>query len=166
MAVCHVNTPLSVIRELAAKAEKHAKGDHCPIDERRNSLAVLLSVRSGTDTYLRLPWNDQDAHQSFKQWVNLYLNKQVPTRIAYDTRSIDLSTKLISTDQILLKKIRTAEMVRMLKKTRLVTGGKVPEDTITALKSRAEKINLDKLSDELIVARWFAAKLQKDLGKE
>ncbi|MFC2998152.1 type III-B CRISPR-associated protein Cas10/Cmr2 [Acinetobacter sichuanensis] len=166
LAVCHVNTPLSVIRELAAKAEKHAKGDHCPIDERRNSLAVLLSVRSGTDTYLRLPWNDQDAHQSFKQWVNLYVDKQIPTRIAYDTRSIDLSTKLISSDQILLKKIRTAEMVRMLKKTRLATGGKVPEDTITALKGRAEKINLGKLSDELIVARWFAAKLQKDLGKE
>ena len=54
----------------------------------------------------------------------------------------------------------------MLKKTRLATGEKVPETTIESLQHRAQDIDLDKLSDELIVARWFAAKLQKDLGKE
>ena len=57
LAICHVNTPLSVMRDLAAKAVKYAKGEHCVAEQRRNALAVLLSVRSGTDTYLRLKWD-------------------------------------------------------------------------------------------------------------
>lgn len=166
LAVCHVNTPLSVIRELAAKAEKYAKGDHCNAADRRNALAVLLSVRSGTDTFLRLKWDDKNAHQIFKHWVHLYVEKQIPTRVAYDTRAIDLGTQFVTLDQTLLRKIRAAELKRMLQKTRLVTGGKVPELTIDALNKRAQEVDLAQLSDELIVARWFAAKLQKDLGKE
>ncbi|MFW1644918.1 type III-B CRISPR-associated protein Cas10/Cmr2 [Acinetobacter guillouiae] len=166
LAICHVNTPLSVMRDLAAKAEKYAKGEHCVAEQRRNALAVLLSVRSGTDTYLRLKWDEVQAHQAFKQWIRLYVNKQIPTRIAYDTRAIDLNTQFISSDRDLLQKIRVAELKRMLKKTRLATGEKVPETTIESLQHRAQDIDLDKLSDELIVARWFAAKLQKDLGKE
>ncbi|MFW1759873.1 hypothetical protein [Acinetobacter guillouiae] len=81
-------------------------------------------------------------------------------------RAIDLNTQFISSDRDLLQKIRVAELKRMLKKTRLATGEKVPETTIESLQHRAQDIDLDKLSDELIVARWFAAKLQKDLGKE
>lgn len=167
LAVCHVNTPLGVIRELASKAEKYAKGDHCAdMAERRNALGITLSVRSGTDTSLRLRWDDTRGHDTFRTWVNLYVNKQVPTRIAYDTRSIDLSTQHISSDQVLLTKIRSAEYTRMLKKARLVSGQRVSDESITALKQRGETIGFKKLAEELIVARWFAAKLQNDLGKE
>lgn len=166
LAICHVNTPLGVIRELANQAETHAKGDHCPLALRRNALGIVLSVRSGTQTFLRIAWDDTDAHQQFKQWVSLYESKKIPSRLAYDTRAIDLSTKNISSDLERLKKIREAELKRMLQKKRLVSGEKVSETTMDALTQRAHKVDLQQLSDELIVARWFAAKLQKDLGKE
>ena len=167
LAICHTNTPLSVIRELAGKAEKYAKGDHCSnANERRNALGIILSVRSGTDTSLRLGWNDLNAHESFKQWVNLYVNKNIPTRVAYDMREIHLRTEKISKDTALLNSIRAAELTRMLKNTRLVTSQTVDKEIIQRLNERALDIGLQPLSDELIVARWFAAKLQKDLGKE
>lgn len=168
LAICHVNTPLSVIRELASKAEKFAKGDHCSdLKVRRNALGLLLSVRSGTDTLLRLRWDDSQAHQQFESWIKFYADKHIPTRIAYDTRAIDLSTKYIAQDNPLLqKKIRHAEYTRMLKKTRLVTGEKISEDVMNQLKNRGDQVGYQQLAEELIVARWFAEKLQQDLGKE
>lgn len=167
LAVCHINTPLGVIRDLAGKAEKFAKGDHCTdLGQRRNALGITLSVRSGSDTSLRLRWDDQEAHQTFRKWINLYVNKEIPTRIAYDTRAIDLSTQLITQDQQLLKNIRNAEYTRMLKKARLISGERVADETTEQLTKRGAQVGFKQLAEELIVARWFAAKLQRDLGKE
>lgn len=167
LAIAHVMTPLGVIREFAQKAEKYAKGDHLKdTDQRRNALGICLDVRSGNTTLLRLSWNDEVAHKTFKQWIKLYLDKNIPSRIAYDTRAIDLSTKNISNQNQIQKGIQSAEFKRMLKKARLVNGNKVEQNVQDQLVDRAENINLQVLSDELIVARWFAAKTQQDLGKD
>jgi CRISPR-associated protein Cmr2 len=97
LAIAHHTTPLSVIREYASQAEKFAKGDHISEpNQRRNALGILLDVRSGNQTKLRFGWDDHNAHQAFAEWVNLYLNKDIPSRIAYDTRAIDLRTKNIA----------------------------------------------------------------------
>ena len=174
LAITHYMTPLSVIREYANQAEKYAKGDHiAELSQRRNALGILLDVRSGNQTKLRFSWDDMTAHQAFAQWVNLYLKKEIPSRIAYDTRTIDLRTKNIAKDQEIQKEIQIAELTLMLKKARLVNGNEIKEENIKAINTRFSKLveqkkqsALQQLSDELIVARWFAAKTQQDLGKD
>ena len=167
LAIAHHMTPLGIIREFAQKAEKYAKGDHIKNhDDRRNALGICLDVRSGNTTMLRLKWDDVNAHQAFKDWINLYINKNIPSRIAYDTRAIDLRTKNITDNTEIQKGIQTAEFKRMLKKARVINGGTVATDHQDKLTERANQIGLQVLSDELIVSRWFAAKTQQDLGKD
>ena len=97
----------------------------------------------------------------------MYVNKDIPSRVAYDIRDIHLTTYLIAKDQADLRKgILAAELKRMLTQARTTTGNAVDAETIQQLKYRGVDIGLDKLADELIVARWFAAKTQQELGKE
>lgn len=169
LAVCHIMTPMSVIRDLANQAEKHAKGDHIKddISKRRNALSLLLSVRSGNDVHVRYQWDDNTSLEAFQKWIKMYVNKDIPSRVAYDIRDIHLSTYLIAKDQGDLRQgIRSAELKRMLKQARTATGNHIDGETIQQLKYRGVDIGLDKLADELIVARWFAAKTQQELGKE
>lgn len=172
LAICHIMTPLGIIRELASQAEKHAKGDHIEnedkdINERRNALGILLSIRSGDDTKLRYNWSDKKGLEIFKESVKFYCKKEIPSRIAYDIRAIYLRTKDFAKDnKELLQAIQQAELTRMLKQARTDNGQEIKKAIIDELAERGEVIGLDKLADELIVARWFSAKTQKDLGKE
>lgn len=171
LAICHIMTPLGVIRELASQAEKFAKGDHVDesqgTEKRRNALGILLSVRSGNDTKLRFNWDDSSGLNAFETMVNYYVEKQIPSRIAYDVREIYLRTcDFAIDDKQLQKDIQSAELLRMLKQARTNQSKKIADQTIDMLNERAKKIGLDNLANELIVARWFAAKTQKDLGKE
>lgn len=174
VAICHLMTPLSVIRELAGQAEKYAKGDHISKDKekevvnaRRNALGILLSVRGGSDIKLRFNWSDDIGLDVFKLFTNFYINKNIPSRVAYDIRAIYLRTQNFApNDGELLQKIQSAELDRMLKQARTSTGDKIHSDIIKQLIERSEQVGLNHLADELIVARWLAAKTQKDLGKE
>lgn len=171
LAICHIMTPLGVIRELASQAEKFAKGDHVDesqsTEKHRNALGILLSVRSGNDTKLRFNWDDLAGLNAFETMVNYYVEKQIPSRIAYDVREIYLRTcDFAIDDKQLQKDIQSAELLRMLKQARTNQSKKIADQTIDMLNERARKIGLDNLANELIVARWFAAKTQKDLGKE
>lgn len=171
LAICHIMTPLGVIRELASQAEKFAKGDHVDesqsTEKRRNALGILLSVRSGNDTKLRFNWDDLAGLNAFETMVNYYVEKQIPSRIAYDVREIYLRTcDFAIDDKQLQKDIQSAELLRMLKQARTNQSKKIADQTIDMLNERVKKIGLDNLANELIVARWFAAKTQKDLGKE
>lgn len=178
LAICHIMTPLSVIRELAQQAEKFAKGDH--VDEtknketRRNALGILLSIRSGNDTKLRFNWDDTTGLEQFNKMIAWYKDKTIPSRVAYDIRAIHLRTYDFSdeyqpkedTTLTLRQKIQSAELIRMLNQARTDKGEKIHSDIIEQLKVRGEAVGLDRLADELIVARWLAAKTQRDLGKE
>jgi len=169
LAICHIMTPMSVIRDLAKQAESHAKGDHIKhdIDKRRNALSLLLSVRSGSDIQIRYQWGDKESLADFQQWIKMYVNKDIPSRVAYDIRDIHLRTHLIAkNDSDLNTDIRSAELKRMLKQARTAAGNRISTETITQLQHRGIEIGLDKLADELIVARWFAAKTQQELGRE
>lgn len=166
LAICHINTPLGHIRQLAQRAEKHAKGDHMPADKQRNALGISLAIRSGNTTDIRIGWDDSCAKQALDEWVRAYVNKELPSRIAYDTREVYLRTDF-QADAELLSKIRNAEFTLMLMKARTHTGKSLPPLTQEALKTRAKELgDLNLLANELIVARWLAAKTQKELGKE
>ena len=169
LAVCHIMTPMSVIRDLAQQSEKIAKGDHIKddISKRRNALSLLLSVRSGNDVYVRYQWTDVQSLEAFKKWTSLYVNKEIPSRVAYDIRDIHLRTNSMAKNNRSLRAgIRAAELKRMLKQARTAKGDQIDVETISLLKERGVEIGLEKLADELIVARWFAAKTQQELGRE
>ncbi len=166
LAICHNMTPFAVIRDYAKQAESHAKGDHCPIDERRNALGIVLSVRSGADTKLRLRWDDASAHEALDKWVNCYNDNKLPSKVAYAIRDIDLHTKEIAKDDNdLHTKIQTAEVKRMLDQSRTEKGKEIDKELIKDLSDRAKDIGLEELANELIVARWLSAKTGQDLGK-
>lgn len=199
IAICHLMTPLGIMRQLASQAEKYAKGDHItkeskketdkqtkPVNERRNALCFLLSVRGGSDIQLRLNWHDDKGHEFLNQAIGYYTKKdkantdkdtsdddkdasyrEIPSRIAYDIRAIHLRTKNFApNDGELLNKIQSAELTRMLEQARTDAGKKIRQDIKDELIAYGQKIGLDKLADKLIVARWLATKTQKDLGKE
>lgn len=175
LGIAHIMQPLGDIRALASRAEKVAKGDHVTDkSQRRNALGIALDVRGGNVTTLRLGWNDDKAQTAFAEWLQAYTDKTIPSRVAYDTRAIHLATSftLTSGDVELGKKIRNAEFARMLEKARTTTGEKLSAEMKSALQQRLEintqgtTIDLDQLADELIVARWMAAKTQLDLGRD
>lgn len=174
LAVCHIMTPFGVIRQLAKQAEKYAKGDHISQDkeqaityERRNALGILLSVRGGTDIQVRFNWHDTHGLESFGSFVRFYIEKSIPSRVAYDIRDIHLRVHQIAADDHHLNQnIQSAHLSHMLNQACTHGGQKIASHIIKTLKNRADEIGLDRLADELIVARWLAAKTQKELGRE
>lgn len=194
LAICHLMTPFGIVRELADVAEKYAKGnDRIEKSKRRNALGILLSVRGGSDIQLRFNWSDEVGLKCFDTFIQYYQNedkngeekkRDIPSRVAYDIREIYLRTKDFATDKTqahvqayeqtdengevkdLQRDIQLAELVRMLKKARTDKGETIDEKVIKKLEERGKQIGLEQLTNELIVARWLAAKLQNDLGKE
>ena len=180
LAIAHIMQPLGDIRALASRAEKVAKGDSVPEEQRRNALGIALDVRGGTVTTLRMRWDDTTAQNAFAQWIKAYQEKTIPSRVAYDTRTIHFDTQFALSPEIKTKskdpdvgqKIQKAEFGRMLEKARTTTGEKLSSETKNELQQRLRTnttgptIDLDQLADELIVARWMAAKTQLDLGRD
>lgn len=168
LAICHINTPLGNIRALAKRAEKEAKGDKYPKKTQRNALGITLAVRGGATVDMRLRWDDTSALEKFRFWQQAYQEKTISSRIAYDCREIFTATDFPTPrDEALLEKIRMAELMRMLEKARTHDGKKIDAVVKTELENRLNALqDLNALATELIIARWLAAKTQRDLGRE
>lgn len=193
LAICHINTPLGTVRALAKRAEKIAKGDNAK--QPRNALGITLAVRSGSTSDMRLRWDDTAALAAFGEWILAYRKGDLSSRVAYDCRDIFMRTDFAmqkNDDVNLLNKIRAAELKRMLLKARDNHGKELKKELITLLENRLKRMggldvengqdwdnandgqpekphkiaNLDQLATELIIARWLAAKTQRDLGRE
>lgn len=166
IAIGHILEPLGNLRSLASQAEKTAKGDDCG-EQKRNALGICLGVRSGATINLRLRWDDTAAHQAFQGWVEAYRNKKLPSRIAYDTRAIHQRTAFALSGSEPQPGIQQAEFARMLARARTAGGEQLGQAEQKALEERAKDLpRLGLLADELIVARWLAARTQRDLGDE
>ena len=166
LGISHIMEPLGNIRELAKQAEKVAKGDTYAKDKQRNALGISLDVRSGSTTDLRIRWDDEDALNAFKHWIDAYRSKTIPSRIAYDTRNVHTRTKFALTGIPELG-IPQAEFSRMLEHARTQGGEKLTKENRERLEQRANELGfnkLDQLSNELIIARWFAAKTARDIN--
>ena len=166
LAIAHIVEPLGQTRDLAQRAEKAAKGDGYLEHERRNALGIALDVRGGNETLLRLRWDDQAGRQAFRDMVKAYMDKTLPSRVAYDVRSLHQQTvfALAEKDGIGAK-IQQAELKRMFDKARTREGKMISTEHVQALTHRAKR-GLNRLADELIVARWLSAKVQSDLGED
>lgn len=170
LAICHVNTPLGAVRALAKRAEKVAKGDGYPQNKQRNALGITLAIRSGSTIDMRLRWEEENNHNKtalkiLKQWVDAYSKNELSSRVAYDCRNIFMRTDFATKTEY-LDDIRATELKLMLSKARDSCGKPLNEQLIKQLEERLQEMgDLNQLATELIIARWLAAKTQRDLGR-
>ncbi|MEI7843943.1 MAG: type III-B CRISPR-associated protein Cas10/Cmr2 [Gallionellaceae bacterium] len=168
-AICHVLEPLGVIRDWANAAEKYAKGE-AGRDSQGNALGLKLHERAGHEISVRLPFDDSAAFEIFEHWQAAYSKGQVPGRLAYDTRAIAIQCAALNLNE----EVAEAEFARMFKRARQSGGNQNLSDNLqTKLTDRQQALrkqkNVDdpsgllRLGDELIVARWLAAKTSSDV---
>lgn len=168
-AICHVLEPLGVIRTLANAAEKYAKGE-AGTDSQGNALGLKLHLRAGHEISERIPFDDEQAFKHFAQWQTAYEKGNVPGRLAYDTRAIAMQCKAIGVGA----DVAEGEFMRLLERARQRGGEFYIPDIIrealierhSALRNAADKTDpsgLFRLADELIMARWLAAKTARDV---
>ena len=169
-AICHVLEPLGMIRTLANAAEKYAKGD-AGTDVQGNALGLKLHERAGHEISVRIAFDDAVAFKHFKQWQDSYSKGNVPGRLAYDTRTIAMQCKAMG----LPPEVAEAEFLRLLERAQQRGGAEKVSETIRAelkdrqqilraKKDKADPSGLFRLADELIIARWLAAKTSSDVS--
>lgn len=169
LAIAHMMQPFAEIRQLASRAEKYAKGDQFG-DHKRNALAFTVAVRSGATEDIRFRWDDAKGLACFDTWKKGFKEKTLSSRVAYDTRAIDLRTHFArqtcsDTTEPCLSPIQAAEFTRMLQRARTTGGKQLDTKMQEKLSARAGQIGLENLAKELIVARWLEAKTSRDTGE-
>ena len=165
LGIGHVMDPLGALRARADRAEQAAKGDGG--QNPRNTLAILLGIRSGAELSWRARWNDAPSFEALDQFTTAFREGLLPTRVAYDLRAIDRNLAWIRDDHgETAGGMRAADVGRLLDRARREGGSRsIPEEMRSLLRESAERQPLNWLADTLIIARWLAARTDRDLGE-
>ncbi len=163
IAVTHHLEPLGDALDLAAKAERTAKGT-------RNALAITVSKRSGADRTVGGPWGSFNVR--LDKFVTLHRLDAVPDGAAYELRTLarQLGGDKKATRNPLLAEAMSAEAIRILERKQPNHGAKrrlagaalkTLAAALAALQQEAAELDragaeVGDLADELIVARLFA----------
>ena len=168
LGIGYVIEPLGMLRAVAERAERHAKGDATEHRRhRRNALAIRLRIRSGTELCWRAQWSDEKALEALKRFTKAYRAGELPTRAAYDLRDVDRRLAwLRGSDDETARGMRKAEVERMLYRARRDGGSRtIPADLRALVRERADHQPLTELADTLIIARWLSARTAADVGE-
>jgi len=154
VAISHHIEPLSDALQLAREAEKTAKGKGG-----RNALAITLSKRSGVDRTIYGAWGTLDERLQF--FVRLHRREAIPDGAAYELHDLGRRLKVQDDDSSrdVLDEVMHKEAMRILKRKRARRGQEqLAQETLRRLEKYivSEKVPLDMLADELIVARILA----------
>jgi CRISPR-associated protein Cmr2 len=168
IGIGHLMEPLGSLRARAGRAEHLAKGD---AEARpRNALALVLGIRSGGELAWRANWDQGVRFEILERCMQAYEEKQLPSRVAYDLRAIDLRLRGqrrlgAESDADLDAAMRRAEVARTLDRAR-AEGGSEPLglDMQALILEESGKQPLAELADALILARWLSARDAADLG--
>ena len=166
IGIGHVIEPLGALRARADRAEHDAKGDTEAPEAQRNALAVRLGIRSGAERRWRAQWTDKSAIEALDRFTDAYDKSALPTRAAYDLRNIDRRLAwLRDDDSDTARRMRTAEVERLLDRARSDGGSRaIPEELRALVRRRAKCSSLAAVADALIIARWLSARTAGDLG--
>ena len=169
LGIGHFMQPLGALRDRAEHAEELAKGNDT--ETPRNALAIALGIRSGGEHHLRIRWDDEAALDDLERATMAFRDKEVPSRIAYDLRGVDLRLAWLRDDDSgSAKGMRDAEVRRLLDRARRPggpAGGKViPGELRRLVERRIEAAPLDEVADLLVIARWLAARIAADVGEQ
>lgn len=88
LGIGHVLTPLGELLALGRRAERLAKNGADPADVPRNALGVIVSKRSGGDTYWRRPWGGGVAASAELNSAMALLAGPLSERKVYEVRAV------------------------------------------------------------------------------
>lgn len=186
IAVGHFMQPLSHLRARAIRAEKLAKGNNLPKEKQRNALGICLGLRSGPEITWRCQWTEQDTTlKLFKDFLTCYagdrketvkieksgriedktITSSLPTRAGYAIRKVALDYQWSIEKGEKISPLQQAEFKRLLDNLQQ-TGGEesITQEMKAELQQQANRVGLDDLANQLIIARWLSARIQSDLG--
>ena len=166
LGIGHLMEPLGALRARAERAEHGAKEGGNP-NNTRNALAIALGIRSGAELGWRAQWSDDPAFRELDTIIDAFRRDLLPTRAAYDLRSIDQRLAwLRDDDSPRARGMRSAEVRRMFDRARIRGGDRrIPDDLQDLIVERAQAQPLKELADTLIVARWLSARTAGDVGE-
>jgi CRISPR-associated protein Cmr2 len=146
--------PLSEMLQLAREAGKIAKRQGG-----RNALAVTLTKRGGADRTVFGKWGTLDERLRF--FVRLHRREAIPDSVAYELHDLVRRLQVRESDPAreVLDDAMRKEAMRILKRKRAKRGQeRVAEETLRRLEEyiASNAVSLDRLADELIVARVLA----------
>lgn len=148
IVIAHHLEPLADVLELARQAERRAK-----LERGKKGLAITLCKRAGADRTASGKWGSFDARLS--QLIDLACAEAISSGTAYELLELQrvLSATTIPVEGLAL------EALRIIKRKK-ETGGKNPinQKVLDAFKTwlTVEKIALDELAKEMIIAGMFA----------
>ena len=161
LGIGHVMEPMGALRDRADRAERDAKGDSTT--KPRNALAIALGIRSGAEIQWRAQWDDNQAFDALTRLTAAFREGLLPSRAAHDLRAIGLRLADQCEDET-ARGMRAAEVNRLLDRARGEGGSRrIPAELRRLVRDRAAARPLNKLADELIIARWLSARTAGDL---
>jgi CRISPR-associated protein Cmr2 len=156
IVIAHMQTPMGLVRRLAAEAEKIAKNGFKETDKSRNALAIIVAPRSGAECRFRAQW-DKNPVKNLNKLAALYRNEDLPTGFGYELRQIELLTKGMK-DQAKAEEIKELELERILQRKNQGGGQeKVIPETKDAVLKHAKGKTLKEVCQEHLIARWLGA---------
>lgn len=157
VAIVHHLEPLQDVIELVRKTEQVAK-------RKRNSLAICLAKRSGTEITITGQWSD--FPERVQELSQMFRNRAMPSGYAYELREMLQSLDVFRADQTLihqLRKVVNSEAKRILDRKKTADGVKVNVQDVNNLRNqiciydehghRKEEDELTEWIDEIIIAR-------------
>lgn len=168
-AVCHVQEPLGVIRQRGDDAEKFAKGE-AGLGTQGNALGLQLHVRAGHVVPWRARFDEAGEFEQLQAWRDAFAEGRMPGKLPYRIRQAWLAGRQAGLDS----EVIALEVKRvLLQATRAGGADALDAALIDALLVRAQHLEdandptgHGRLVDELILARWLAARSTRDLGRE
>lgn len=167
LGIGHLMEPLGSLRNRADRAERAAKGNGLGEKQERNALAIALGIRSGGEHHWRAKWTDTSAFDALKRFTDAFRQQELPSRIAYDLRAIDLRLAWLRNQyDDVARGMRDSEVSRMLDRARTEGGNRQISSTLRDLiiLRIAKGQSLESLAETLIIARWLSARTAADLG--
>jgi CRISPR-associated protein Cmr2 len=87
IALVHFLHPLGDARQLAAQAEKIAKGSALAEGQQRNALCLLAQPRSGNAISVRVRWSDTAAIERLATWTDQLRNGHIPRGLPHELQT-------------------------------------------------------------------------------
>ena len=152
LVMAHMQTPLGKVRQLAARAEKLAKGNDECIP--RNALGIIINPRSGAELEQRINW-DNDPLTQLGDLCELYKTGELSSRFGYELREIGNLLHNMESDTA--EDIKKYELTRVLDKKN-ISGGQqsLSEQTKQTVLTLAEVLPFDQVFNQHLIARWLA----------
>lgn len=177
LAVQHCIEPLSAALARSHAAEKLAKGDGST--HVRDGLGIVVQTRSGAPAVYRARWDGADVpvqharaedpfpapEQRLKRWAALFTADRLSDKGAYLARQTASSLAWAEAlDEQARLTLHEQEAGRLFGRRQRAGGAEViHDDDAGELAAAAGRLGLERLAQELIIARWFAVRGSRQL---